>query len=211
MIKAIETIYKGYRFRSRLEARWAVFFDALGIEWEYEPEGFDLGEAGWYLPDFYLPEHKVWIEVKGAEATSDELHKCMMLSLHSVGEEDASDALMTGDGEILKHFIDFAIKECGANPAHAILDAAKCAKERGAVYCLEGLFKNAWLCTSGNIVQCSPESIFIKMLADDIALRGDFWQMSKQEERKKQKETYRALEKALGKSRSARFEHGENP
>lgn len=37
-IKPIETVYKGYRFRSRLEARWAVFFDAQGIEWEYEPE-----------------------------------------------------------------------------------------------------------------------------------------------------------------------------
>lgn len=33
-IKPIETKYKGYRFRSRLEARWAVFFDALGISWE---------------------------------------------------------------------------------------------------------------------------------------------------------------------------------
>lgn len=41
-IKAIETSYKGYRFRSRLEARWAVFFDALGIEWEYEKEGYEL-------------------------------------------------------------------------------------------------------------------------------------------------------------------------
>lgn len=30
-MKAIETRYKGYRFRSRLEARWAVFFDALGL------------------------------------------------------------------------------------------------------------------------------------------------------------------------------------
>lgn len=54
-LKPIETKYKGYRFRSRLEARWAVFFDALGIAWEYEKEGFDLGEAGWYLPDFWLP------------------------------------------------------------------------------------------------------------------------------------------------------------
>lgn len=44
-IKAIETSYKGYRFRSRLEARWAVFFDALGIEWEYEKEGYDLADA----------------------------------------------------------------------------------------------------------------------------------------------------------------------
>ena len=63
MIKAIETEYKGYLFRSRLEARWAVFFDALGIEWEYEPEGFDC-DGIWYLPDFYLPGLETWIEVK---------------------------------------------------------------------------------------------------------------------------------------------------
>lgn len=64
MIKAIETSYKGYRFRSRLEARWAVFFDALGIKWEYEKEGYDLGAYGYYLPDFYLPEAESFIEVK---------------------------------------------------------------------------------------------------------------------------------------------------
>ncbi len=63
-IKAIETQFKGYRFRSRLEARWAVFFDALGIQWEYEKEGYDLGELGWYLPDFWLPEFNQWVEVK---------------------------------------------------------------------------------------------------------------------------------------------------
>jgi len=69
MIKAIETVYKGYRFRSRLEARWAVFFDALGIKWEYETEGFDLEEFGRYLPDFTIcngyGEAKCWIEIKG--------------------------------------------------------------------------------------------------------------------------------------------------
>lgn len=66
-IRAIETEYNGYRFRSRLEARWAVFFDALGIQYEYEPEGFDLGDGVWYLPDFYLPEINggVYVEVKG--------------------------------------------------------------------------------------------------------------------------------------------------
>lgn len=63
-MKAIETIYKGYRFRSRLEARWAVFFDALGVPYQYEPEGFDLGKAGYYLPDFYLPEQDRWVEIK---------------------------------------------------------------------------------------------------------------------------------------------------
>ena len=65
-IKVIETQYKGYRFRSRLEARWAVFFDALDIEWVYEPEGYDLGGAGWYLPDFWLPtfNNGMFVEVK---------------------------------------------------------------------------------------------------------------------------------------------------
>ena len=41
-LKAIDTPYQGHLFRSRLEARWAVFFDALGLEWEYESEGYDL-------------------------------------------------------------------------------------------------------------------------------------------------------------------------
>jgi hypothetical protein len=67
MIKAIETRYKGYRFRSRLEARWAVFFDALGVRWEYEPQGFDLGPyLGKYLPDFWMPDQDCWIEIKGS-------------------------------------------------------------------------------------------------------------------------------------------------
>lgn len=64
MLKAIETIHNGYRFRSRLEARWAVFFDSIGIQYEYEKEGYDLGDLGWYLPDFWLPDFKVYVEIK---------------------------------------------------------------------------------------------------------------------------------------------------
>ncbi|WP_329362975.1 hypothetical protein [Streptomyces sp. NBC_01483] len=51
-IRAIATRYGGCRFRSRFEARWAVFFDHLGVVWQYEPEVFDLGSGHWYLPDF---------------------------------------------------------------------------------------------------------------------------------------------------------------
>ncbi len=69
-IKAIETIYKGYRFRSRLEARWAVFFDEIDIKYEYEPDGFIKGNYR-YLPDFYLPETETWVEVKGLWADQD--------------------------------------------------------------------------------------------------------------------------------------------
>lgn len=65
-IKPIETHYNGYRFRSRLEARWAVFFDAIGWGYDYEPEGFDLGGQGWYLPDFalYGPNLPFWVDIK---------------------------------------------------------------------------------------------------------------------------------------------------
>jgi hypothetical protein len=83
-IKPVETKYRGYRFRSRLEARWAVFFSALGIAWEYEPQGFDLGQAGWYLPDFFLPdfgdsEGGTFVEVKAAELTAAEALKARSL------------------------------------------------------------------------------------------------------------------------------------
>lgn len=82
-IKAIETFYKGYHFRSRLEARWAVFFDTLGITWKYEDQGFECKvhdhfdkESGdevlkteRYLPDFFLPDRwgdgGIYVEVKG--------------------------------------------------------------------------------------------------------------------------------------------------
>ena len=71
MIAAIETVYNGYRFRSRLEARWAVFFDALGIKYEYEKEGFSLA-SGPYLPDFWLPAYECWVEIKGNIPTERE-------------------------------------------------------------------------------------------------------------------------------------------
>jgi hypothetical protein len=73
-IKPIETYYNGYRFRSRLEARWVVFFDAMGIKYEYEPEGFAMSDGTTYLPDFYLPESKQYFEVKGVMTDTD-LHK----------------------------------------------------------------------------------------------------------------------------------------
>lgn len=57
-IKAIPTKYNGIEFRSRLEARWAVFFDQLNIKWFYEYEGYET-PYGNYLPDFWLPNVKL--------------------------------------------------------------------------------------------------------------------------------------------------------
>lgn len=64
-LRPIDTEYKGYLFRSRLEARWAIFFDLLGIEWTYELQGFKVRENdGYYLPDFYLKTFNCYFEVK---------------------------------------------------------------------------------------------------------------------------------------------------
>lgn len=80
--KAIDTHYNGYKFRSRLEARWAVFFDELHIAYDYEPKGFDLNGVH-YLPDFHLtkgltlhqfePTHndQIWVEIKPEPELSD--------------------------------------------------------------------------------------------------------------------------------------------
>lgn len=62
-MKPIETFYNGYRFRSRLEARWAVFMSTLFVPFQYEVEGFQMGNRR-YLPDFWLEDQKAWLEIK---------------------------------------------------------------------------------------------------------------------------------------------------
>jgi hypothetical protein len=87
MVKAIDTEYNGYRFRSRLEARWAVFFNSLRIKYRYEIEGFDL-DGVYYLPDFWLPHivpelsadgWGLWVEIKPLPINDDELKKVVSL------------------------------------------------------------------------------------------------------------------------------------
>jgi hypothetical protein len=58
--KAIPTLYNGIQFRSRLEAKWAAFFDLMNWRYEYEP--FDLDG---YIPDFLVMGYKpTLVEVK---------------------------------------------------------------------------------------------------------------------------------------------------
>lgn len=82
-MKALDTRYAGRLFRSRIEARWAVFFDLCGIRWEYEEHGFELSNGERYLPDFFLPEKKLFFEVKGADPDDSELLKCELLAKQS--------------------------------------------------------------------------------------------------------------------------------
>lgn len=77
-MQAIQTYYKGILFRSRLEARWAVFFDCMNIIWEYELEGFQDRRIK-YLPDFWLPQVSMWAEIKYRELNEDEIKKAKKL------------------------------------------------------------------------------------------------------------------------------------
>lgn len=63
MTTAIRTRYQGKQFRSKLEADWALAFDRLQLEWQYEAEGLQLEDV-FYLPDFYLPRSRQYVEVK---------------------------------------------------------------------------------------------------------------------------------------------------
>ena len=127
-IKAIETVYKGYRFRSRLEARWAVFFDACSVKWEYEPEGYDLGNGLCYLPDFLLHNVTVhhgtyrrgcdiYVEVKGVMTDEDAL-KIKRFAESGMPEEECdlskTPVLVVGnipDGETIYGILDSLSRE----------------------------------------------------------------------------------------------------
>lgn len=102
-LKPIQTWWNGLYFRSRLEARWALFYDQLGIQYVYEREGFDLGEGLWYLPDFWLPEQEIFVEVKpvfpepgdGARIKAEKLAistGCIVaIAFGNIGSIDSSD------------------------------------------------------------------------------------------------------------------------
>lgn len=95
-MNAIATTYKGVRFRSRLEAKWAAFFDAVGWTWEYEP--IDLEG---YIPDFILPDMAtpLLVEVKPA-MTLGELQETAVPKVEASGWE--YEAMLVG-GRIYGH------------------------------------------------------------------------------------------------------------
>lgn len=84
-----------------------TFFDAVGIKFWYEPEGYELADGSRYLPDFYLPQVKVYAEVKPDSLTPPEMDKCAALAVESkrdivllVGPPDFRlyDVIFIGDG-----------------------------------------------------------------------------------------------------------------
>lgn len=124
---AIETEFMGYKFRSRLEARRAFFFDRLGWKFQYEVEGFDLGELGWYLPDFFIADQKLFIEVKPPSNFPD------LFNYDTICAEGILALLTSAEPHGLREFIE---TELGPHPE---ISKVRRLTERGVdsavVYC----------------------------------------------------------------------------
>ena len=132
-LKAIDTPYQGHLFRSRLEARWAVFFDALGLEWEYESEGYDL-DGIWYLPDFKVKTPQgsdIWIEVKPADVIKDPKFSAFEAAVQKATDDWARVYLVSGSPlQMLKRDSTVHCPRCGG-----YVEAASRSSCFGRVYC----------------------------------------------------------------------------
>lgn len=139
-MQPIPTEYAGHSFRSRLEARWAVFFDSLlEMPWHYEPEGFQLTSRR-YLPDFWLPTLRMWVEIKSTTPSSFELSQ--LAEFASWQRELGNWYMILANGEI-PYEPDGGIRALGFNSGgfndvrwipvgiletYRALDAARCAR-----------------------------------------------------------------------------------
>ena len=110
-MKPIQTIFGGYRFRSRLEARWAVFLTALGFSWDYEFEGFHLDDGQKYLPDLRVrtPQGQtMWVEIKPSYVDTDPKFAQFQKEL------EGKDRSFLASGDPLEHLSKVAIcPRCG--------------------------------------------------------------------------------------------------
>ena len=217
-IKAIETVYNGYRFRSRLESRWAVFFDAAGIKYQYEPEGFEVknfyggdGEPDVYryLPDFYIPEFGCYAEVKANKDAllKDESKLNAMIDFHATPVADGLlilGQIPPSDDFWLPAFIKFSHHK-GVVADLVIIEPAY--KMRSAhLWTVKGCID----CTGGtDLPRC-------RVVSRDLYHRGNFintyvggklFLLAEYEHLAIVSRTNKCLDAA----RQARFEHGETP
>lgn len=77
------TKYRKVVFRSELEARWAVFFDLAHLPWLYEPRGFEFQDESSYIPDFFLPGQRCYVEIKPAKLDTNSANKAIKLAVET--------------------------------------------------------------------------------------------------------------------------------
>lgn len=222
-VKAIETVYNGYRFRSRLEARWAVFLDQIGVPYAYEPEGYEFDGIR-YLPDFKLPkglmacppvrgadscvDTPVWLEIKPQSALDDQvigkatgLAKATETPVYVVGGDPFEHAytvtMWHQDGERVTWCEPWLWSEC---PACGAIDLQTDAGNRGTAHENDGV----WI-----MFQCMHCDVHDRSWSETKTLEWHkgFWIVHRRGWRPS---TGPRLSRAYLAARGARFEHGES-
>lgn len=197
-IKPIDTYYNGYRFRSRLEARWAVFFDALGVKYEYEPEGFERNGI-YYLPDFLI------YDVEGIHMC--EWRKNIYVEVKGVPDQDSADKVFTHSRGIYPDMGGIPIWVVGniPNPNNYISDMEEQRHERCWKMHEQGILHQCSLCINDfgplDGDQCFEFSLDY---TDHLIFRGSDSSYSYGTWSNK-------ISNAFLQARQARFEHGETP
>jgi hypothetical protein len=81
-MKALDTEWNGYKFRSALEARWAAYFDKKNWVYVYEPQAYYISEVkSGYLPDFIV--EGIYTEIKPFEPQGIDREKIIYLTKHN--------------------------------------------------------------------------------------------------------------------------------
>lgn len=220
-IKPIETEYKGYRFRSRLEARWAVFFDALGIKYHYEPEGFDLNGT-YYLPDFYLDDYKIYVEIKPLDRDVFSYvgdgnkweQKCRLFRDYA----DKAIMICYGDPSDSGYYYFFGWDLTDGSGGSSEFQALFVQKTDGTIKLLlndgridREIYVAGWsngekLISNENIKTCATLYPYFSYGAKD-----EIWNNAIEQQFIPFKDNTSTIAKAQMASRQARFEHGEKP
>lgn len=114
--RGLPASYGGTRFRSHLEARWAIFFDHLGLKWEYEPQGFAMGDTA-YLPDFviFAARGTLWAEVKPSW-DSDLDGVARWRTFAAARPQPSRAALLTGQPAFIADYIVIGGDDAADNP-----------------------------------------------------------------------------------------------
>ncbi|MDQ0368980.1 hypothetical protein [Catenuloplanes indicus] len=177
-----------------------MFFDHLGIEWRYEPEGYRLSNGVKYLPDFYLPELDTWVEVKGSLRPTE----LKVLVRAAVELPRAPDITVT-PGLLLLGDIPVST---GATTFTAFTRVANLAII-GSAFFTPGVesFDPDWvLMTFGRGVFFQPDQMdsfkpafLMEELCKTATMSGDEARL----------QPHPSVGAALTRARSARFEHGE--
>jgi len=94
--------YKGVNFRSTLEAKWAIFFDAIGWKWKYEPFKLTCGDTAW-IPDFLILSDdgkEIFCEVKPSDDPKHLFEVDRYLAASGMSSETKSDLLLLGNSPL---------------------------------------------------------------------------------------------------------------